>query len=131
MLQCSRCNDTSPDDAKFCIGCGKPIAPPEYTGKTVDLGRVNKGRLSANISGAPSTFVDYSRYMEYGSNNFAIPTGAPFPFIDFSGTEQAEGDYFIYRADLRAILQDPNTFVKKTNEGYDIYYFGRKIVFMD
>ena len=136
MLRCDVCGDSSPNDAKFCIGCARPLVT-EYTGKTVDLGRSNK-QPEINASGAPyqQPFIDYSSYQEYGSGfqraHFATITGAiAFPFVDFSRTAQEQGDYFIYRADLRAILKHPNTYVKKTDEGYDIYYYGRKVVFID
>lgn len=139
MLRCNYCGESSPNDANFCIGCARPIEPPEYTGKTVDLGRMRQSQEpTINASGAPynTPFVDYSNRMEYGTGfqgaHFATITGAiAFPFVDFSKTQQETGDYFIYRADLRAILQHPNTFVKKTDEGYDIYFYGRKVVFMD
>lgn len=136
MLKCKYCGEESPMDAKFCIGCAKAIEIPAYSGKTVDLGRIRQSIQPT--SGAPynNPFIAYSGYQEYGTGfqqgHFATITGAiAFPFVDFSRTAQEDGEYFIYRADLRAILQNPNTFVTKTSEGYYIYYYGRKVVFID
>lgn len=134
MLKCKHCGEESPMDAKFCIGCAKPVEVSAYSGKTVDLGRLRQGiQPNTNPSGAPyySAFVDYSNGVQSPVFRTTITGAIAFPFTDFSKTAQEQGDYFIYRADLRVILKHPNTYVKKTDEGYDIYFYGRKIVFMD
>jgi hypothetical protein len=54
----------------------------------------------------------------------------PFPSMDFSHTK-IETDYYIYRAELKKLLQETATAVKILNTDYNIYYHGRKVAFID
>jgi len=61
MIRCIICHELSPLDAKFCIGCGKPIKSNPYIDGTK--------RLSENIE------IDgkiYGPYIEYGSTPHKI-----------------------------------------------------------
>lgn len=101
MLRCSVCGDASPNDARFCIGCGRPVEVNPYYGATHRLETV------------PVTTIDDPSIREVVASI------------------EPEQMYFIYRADLGAILKDTSTYVRSTDEGYEIYYHGRKVVFMD
>ena len=54
----------------------------------------------------------------------------PFPTMDFSHTK-IETDYYIYRAELKKLLEETPVALKFINIDYDIYYYGRKVVFID
>lgn len=118
MIKCSNCNGLSPYDAKFCIDCGKliPDGTIAYTGTT--------SRLADEVPSKP--YIPYGGFMEYGRTHFqfGLVTGAP-------NIQPQEQLYFIYKADLGGILKDEATYVRQTDKGYDIYYKGRKIVFID
>jgi hypothetical protein len=120
MLRCEICGDASPNDARFCIGCGKPVGINPYYGATHRLETIRAGAYV----GDPNIYeIPYGVHVEQGTGY-----QKPSPFLQ---PDKPEELYFIYRADLGAILKDTSTYVRSTDEGYEIYYKGRKVVFMD
>lgn len=109
-MKCAKCNGESPNDARFCIECGASVFAAA-TGVTTRIGNINETN-------------DYKVLVEGTVAGPYIPT------------REAELDlhqlYFIYRKDLPALLKQTNTFVYPIGIGdYDIYYMGRKVVFID
>lgn len=137
MITCLKCAGTSPDDAKFCIDCGAAIKANPYVEGTKRLAD------TIEVDGVTmGPYIPYSGYQEFGTSNwkpntlFPHVTGAVVrPFVDYS-QRQNEQLYFMYKADLYAILNDMQmpeilNILKAVRDNETIYYHGRKVVFMD
>lgn len=127
MITCLICTGTSPDDAKFCIECGKPISHNAYVDGTKRLSTIE---VDGKTIGP---YIPYGSSVEYGTQSIDKP------FIHVHSTlrdKNNEALYYMYRKDIPILLRelsysDVTKAVHALSSGEGIYYHGRRIVFMD